>query len=519
MRNTNFFPKIGKPLIILACIHSFLLLSCARYPAPHDFKEKDLSFKLTVDHGGRIRNFGTEEPDPFNRLRTDLIALEKHLRSGNYTHIAVIVHGGLVGPQTASKESDLIAKSIKEDNTASRKIFPIFINWDTSPLNSYGRHLVSDEAGITSAAPGLGPFSPEDGYMMPLKFVGDLGAGLSRAPVHLLRSIIRYGGKNPEAGIQLPYVYPAQSQVYRNLAGNFPAYRDDHRKTVNAPFSINRRDFRFNFHLGGNDVPPLTERAVAGLVWTPVKLASSPLADSIGSPAWDNMKRRAKLLAFHPQNRSTDTTESDRSRGPGNLLFTSLAKICQRNPGLKLELYGHSMGTIVINEILSSTKVEGYGPCPRIDKVVYMAAACSISDFMNTTGNHVVKNKIPFHNLTLHPVQEVRESICNDAGSPLVSGSLLTWIDEMFERPPSFQDRTLGTFNNVVIARDLLPKGRNVHIKAFPAAFEKGKLFRRDKMSVLGPQKHGDFNNYRFWNPEFHKADSKQSLYTPFSEN
>ncbi len=529
LKQSSFDRKSAYKNLLCMAFLSFLFASCSNYPDPHSYALGDQSFKLTVDHGGNIKNYGDSEPTPFKRLRQELALLGDHLRAGKYTHIAVIVHGGLVGPATATEESDLIARKIASENKAldhsgkkGRKIFPIFINWDTSPINSYGRHLVSDEAGITSTAVGLGSFSSKNGYMMPmmpLKIVGDLGAGITRAPAHLLRSVIRFNGKNIEAGKNFPEIYPAQAQVYRDLNYSFPTEKPRLREPIAAPYSKERPEFPFNFQLGHSEVPDVSERMVTGFIFMPVKIATSPLADSIGTPAWDNMKRRAKLLSFHPQQNTGTLVPGDRSRGAGNVLLTSLAEICRKNSQLSLELYGHSMGTIVLNEMIASTQVSGFGPTPKIDKIVYMAAACKISDFMVTAGEYIRTNQTSFHNLTLHPVQEVRESLWNDIGSPLMSGSLLTWIDEMFERPPSFQERTLGTFNNTVVARDLLPKGKNIHIKAFPAAFRKGSLFNRDKNSRLGPQSHGAFNNYRFWHPKFHEANSDQTEFTPLPEN
>jgi len=159
------------------------------------------------------------------------------------------------------------------------------------------------------------------------------------------------------------------------------------------------------------------------------------------------------------------------------------------HPDIRLDLIGHSMGTIVIND--------AYRECPNLAarNIVYMAAACSIRDFQVSTGRYIDKNpRVNFYNLCLHPRAELEES--HAWGTP-VRGSLLVWIDEFFQSPESFGDRTLGTFENAVIAYKLLPQTSHVRLKAFP--------FEADQTSpgVGVPRNHGDFTSFKFWHPSF----------------
>jgi hypothetical protein len=93
----------------------------------------------------------------------------------------------------------------------------------------------------------------------------------------------------------------------------------------------------------------------------------------------------------------------------------------------------------------------------------------------------------------------------NVGGVP-VRGSLLTWIDEFFQTPESFGDRTLGTFENAVIAYKLLPQTNQIHLKAFGMnenQFAKGYS--------AGPQKHGEFCNFEFWTSRYWSTNVPQN--------
>ncbi len=101
-----------------------------------------------------------------------------------------------------------------------------------------------------------------------------------------------------------------------------------------------------------------------------------------------------------------------------------------------------------------------------------------------------------FYSLSLHPRKEISGNL-NVDGVP-VRGSLLTWIDEFFQTPESFLDRTFGSFENAVIAYQLLPQTKRIHLKAFGVNGRKG---------LAGPQKHGDFNAFRFWESDYWSTD------------
>ena len=71
---------------------------------------------------------------------------------------------------------------------------------------------------------------------------------------------------------------------------------------------------------------------------------------------------------------------------------------------IHITIIGHSMGTIVANELVRRNSDAHF------DRIVYMAAACTIREFCSTVLTYVKSNpSAEFFNLTLHPAQEQGE--------------------------------------------------------------------------------------------------------------
>ena len=171
-----------------------------------------------------------------------------------------------------------------------------------------------------------------------------------------------------------------------------------------------------------------------------------------------------------------------------------------------ITLVGHSMGTIVSNRILINH------PKLPIDRIVYMAAACSIKDCSAAVGPYLRENpRANFYNLSLHPYAEVAEAnpslesaspgvadyALASAGYLIPRGSLLVWLDSFFTKPVTLEDRRLGKWDAAIMNAGIFPgEVRNrVHFKMFA-------IGDRDQ-----PSKHGAFasENFsrRFWKRDF----------------
>jgi pimeloyl-ACP methyl ester carboxylesterase len=179
------------------------------------------------------------------------------------------------------------------------------------------------------------------------------------------------------------------------------------------------------------------------------------------------------------------------TKGAAYYFFHELDEFLKSHPDYYVDVFAHSMGAIVMNEAYRNF------PDLRVRNLVYMAAACTIRDFLVGPTKHLDSSHTEFYNLCLHPRNEIDE--VEGYGIP-VRGSLLTWIDEFFESPASFGDRTLGNLQNAVIAYRLLPQTRRIHMKAF--GINQNKKEYPPGFSA-GPQKHGDFGDFEFWKPNY----------------
>jgi pimeloyl-ACP methyl ester carboxylesterase len=259
-----------------------------------------------------------------------------------------------------------------------------------------------------------------------------------------------------------------------------------------------------NLFLGPDSSDTVRAGLVAENVLTaPLQFTTEPALDTVGTAVWKNMLRRTRTMFYPAGNFITTSDHRDDQGGlyPGAaaLFFASLDRFLQKHPSYCLDLVAHSMGALVTDEAIREY------PDLRIRNLVYMGAACSISDFQASAGIYLRYHATNFYNLCLHPRAELDES--NVGGIP-VRGSLLAWIDEFFQSPDAFEDRTLGTFENAVIGYQLLPASDRIHLKAFglephdcPPGYSSG------------PRKHGEFPEFEFWNPEFWRATDPPKYY------
>jgi hypothetical protein len=158
------------------------------------------------------------------------------------------------------------------------------------------------------------------------------------------------------------------------------------------------------------------------------------------------------------------------------------------------------MGAIVANELMREL------PNYLYTNIVFMGAAARISDVLKSVVPVLQKNaEAHFYNLTLLPSNEAREMTYKGL---LPSGSLLEWIDELYESPSSRLERTMGKWDNL---RGLLP----VLSDEAPADRITIKVFGSEPGE---PTKHSEFNDVSmcfwrksFWGSEKRWADHHES--------
>jgi len=422
------------------------------------------------------------------------------IKKSGRTRIILYVHGGRVSlgaaVKTAKRLSPIIAN--EENDKKKKDAYPIFFCWDTEQFSSYFRHLAYERNGVSYR----GSYAATTSALVaPLVLGADIGRGLTRLPINTTLSL---GKLSQNFDLILGHhsvLFPVRKKYEEQLAPL--VCPKEPRQAIKEGFVYDSESLKpRKLHLAvGQDAQHYQLKLALQFAATlPFQFTTEPVIDSVGTPAWGNMLRRTRSM-FHLStnyvSQPQPQTRTDYPAGAGAMFFERLRKLVKDDPKhqTKLEIYAHSMGTIVINE--------AYAKFPDLPAkpIVFMAAACSIRDFASTTGEYIAASKTPFYNLSLHPRAELDD--VEALGLP-VRGSLLVWIDEFFEDPKSFGDRTLGTLENIVIAQDFLPKGTPIYLKAFPIEDGKGKRDKREGDDLYrGPQRHGEFENYYFWQEQF----------------
>ncbi|QGZ38239.1 hypothetical protein IP92_01458 [Pseudoduganella flava] len=400
--------------------------------------------------------------------------------------LTIVIHGGLNRFENSKCRAVRLAPHMLEDGQ-----YAVFIGWNSGPFTNYNDHLFRTRKGEHT-----------------------LSQAIPTSPLVLLEDIIRSLVHIPEAWYR---------QIRDPIVVSRKFYADVERD------SKRRREKLDQIGFNVKDEEPDT--GVGGTYWSilnPVQFLTAPLVDGFGSGAWDAMLRRTDLVlskpeAFEGRIPVTKPEEIDKSnRGNGyaaqmpaepsddefyadTAATTFLALFhtrhqCSSQPGecVKINLIGHSMGTIVANAILARH------PRLNVHNVVFMGAAARIKDMENVLvpwmrqGGH---DEARFYNLSIDPYREISENGYYDF---IPRGSLLHWIDNIFGEINSFKDRTSGSWWNITrTAADVFPRDgddgkqlrRRVYLTRFPIGGDE-----------KGPQTHGEFDDYCFWRTDFWTA-------------
>ena len=455
-----------------------------------------------IEDGSQVNGNHVVEIDPDGYLKhpSSLKELFDNLAQQPRKRIVLYIHGGRVTLEQAQKRAERLTCAIQKTD---RNAYPIFLNWEAGQGSSYFRHVAYERNGVSYRGSSIAGIAA---IASPLVFTSDVGRGVSRLPINTFLSVGKLLASWDALVGRHDHFFPVKGAFDKQLQQitpkgykngfTYPATSDDR-----IPISISI-SMGHDAHLGR------VAFAANYIATLPLQFGTEPLLDTFGTPAWNNMVRRTRSM-FHPQVNYVVTSQENQAPRDGGaaVFFGALEHFMEGDIGRKftLDIYAHSMGTMIVNEAFTEH------PNLRVDHVIYMAAACSIRDFQNSAGRYIARHNTPFYNLSLHPRAERNE--IEYSGIP-VRGSLLVWVDEFFNQNHSFGDRTLGTFENAIVGRDLLPKGFNVHLKAFPV--EDGT--KKDCHLFAGPQKHNDFAKYYFWKPEFYNTDDANRYYPRTSQ-
>lgn len=416
--------------------------------------------------------------------------------------LLLYVHGGLNEQQETLDRAARLAPVILCSGS-----YPIFINWKSNLISSYFEHLFFVRQGRHMSA--LNPLALP---LFPAYLITDIARGISRMGTSFGQLVLND--------------YEA-SRLYQDLFSHEIA-EDLQLKAMKNANAI---------HMSSHELQdqPIVESIHSALTWLitlPSKIGSAPFLDAAGTSAWENMNRRTQVLFNREDQFDLGSSLGERTRrqalaSNGNNGGTSpyawgsaempvmgglmrflleLEKSIERSHDkIEITIVAHSMGAIVINQMLKSINSDVLGlrsdnisKLPIAD-IVYMGAACSIQDYQDSVWPYLrTARTAQFYNVMLHEKAEAQDTV-----PPVIPvldidlaprGSLLVWIDGFLANPNTFLEKTLGRFSNAMRAVHITPDElkKQINFKVFRVGEE-----------TLEPQHHlGLTDKWKFWKTE-----------------
>lgn len=452
------------------------------------------------------------------------------------TRLLIYIHGGLNKVEESVKQNLTLAQLIEND--ASDWSYPRFLVWPSDGPSNYFEHALNISGGRYSENLIRGFFGGtatmfadflEAIVDVPRSWYGQ-GVNLKDTLWGLNDSNYEGTGNNESKGFKegtgnnhpsLFGVSNAWVQAYQNFCsiGNQTGkhcrgFVQDKRVTSDKSDSyvLNGANLYWSSYErdSANPIrnPRLLWNRAAGLS----RISIGALAHGeIGAASWRNMKRRATNISsptvlFDDRIKKRHSCNNDGNRcvtGAG--YFSEILRQIDQDPNpsrFEITLIGHSMGAFVLNDLVNAN-VDLLARHRVLQDVVYMAAATSIKqsvdtmyNLYNTFSRYGVSEKDwpRVSNLMLNRLAEIGELMFSGL---VPSGSLLTWIDDVYERPTHPTERTFGSEVNVYAA---LPSIRKT---LGPYYTEKITFKSFDRKPGSTPEKHGEFNDGQFWKPSF----------------
>jgi pimeloyl-ACP methyl ester carboxylesterase len=510
-----------------AKVNSTLLKAVARGETP---KEQPYNERMATALQGR------------QILYTYLDAMFAEIRRRKPKEIVVYIHGGLNNIDGAIAKSAVLTDMFDEQQTSQ---YFIGICWNSNLMPTYGQHLFGVREGLHQA--------PKAIATSPAMLIADVGGAATRLPINLASFLW-----------QDAYTINPRGFTRRKLADR--RYKQIRKSAKNTKLERlivgDASDERSRSMLLGSDFG-------RWVITYPVKVPSTLFLDLLGVQPWKNMLRRTRTmferesefipmlefenaerlntyLGYPPENAVPflDKLNYTGRKGAmwhfGNYLASGRASW---GPGERstITIIGHSMGAIAACELL-----QRFHALP-VNNVVFEAAACSVSNFKTNVipfleeqnlraqvatavgedPANVVKTHV--YNLCLHDDAENAEK--NPGEFDLSQrGSLLTWIDTLYQSPESENDRTLGRWVNAILATDDLPS--DVLDRITIKEFGRDRLRERHPnvplytvedsagTKIAEPTKHGEMtryesgvkkrkSNFKFWSKEYREREPK----------
>lgn len=427
--------------------------------------------------------------------------------------ILLFIHGGMNTAKSSVERVVTRSEEILKDG-----IYPIFINWDSSLTSSYLDHLTNLRQGRLAEDWCCGAWKELGGWRHTGSKMAGFTARVLTTPPYLALDIVR-------GVIRLPVdIYG----IYAEMVSTH--WRRTRIQEAEQPYAWPNMDCTTTYEDRKVGITPRADRLLCesakhtpdsypivqgfdersglevakqvslAMLTFPVHLASGLVIDAAGTGSWSAMNRRTTAM-FNRDDDLWARGPHQKSTGGIALFMTELRQWLKEHGGKdewEVVLVGHSMGTIVVNEIVRQfgepLNSAHHHDQPLFDKIVYMAAACSLRDYLNTIPHYLEEyHESRMYHLLLQDNAEAAEQFLWSS----LPGSLLVWIDGFFARPDSPLDLVAGRYQNLLRIMHLhdTPRVRpRVSIKGFNFG---------ERTVKTSPQGHGDFDTFPFWKEEF----------------
>jgi len=357
--------------------------------------------------------------------------------------LTIFIHGGLNTFESATGRVKELRGSMLEDGR-----YPVFISWRSGGPSNYLDHLFFLRRGekVNFVVGGL---------TSPFVLAEDLLRSLARTPASTWNVLV---GQNSVAR----WITDDEEQAYFSSVDEL----------INLGFNVERVG-----NINGHGFEHFWS------IWNPAKVFTAPFVDGLGTGSWNSMLRRTDLVLR--RNDGFDGLTEYESETAATKFFR---KLSEEHRDEELLLIGHSMGTIIANNIVSRFQELHFS------EIVYMAAACTVKDIELVIAPYLYNNqKSRFYNLSLNPYRDILESNFFDFAP---RGSLLIWIDDTLGTVNSFQNKTAGFWFNIVRGASEAFKDPSVRSRV---------VLTRFGIADSTPQNHGDFDEAgnEFWNEQF----------------
>jgi hypothetical protein len=478
-----------------------------------------------------------------------LDAMFAEIRSRKSKEIIIYIHGGLNNIDGAIAKCAALTDMFNEQHKS-----PYFIGicWNSNLMPTYGQHLFGVREGLHQGRKAV--------VTSPAMLIADVGGAAARLPMNLASFVW-----------QDAYTVNPKGFTRRKLADR--RYKQIRRSANNTKLE--------RLIVGdASDERSLALRVGSDfgrwVITYPVKVPSTLFLDLFGVQSWKNMLRRTRTMferesEFIPMLEYKDAEDLNKYLGHppedavpfldklnytgrkgamwhfGNYLATKGVAAPGAGERSTITIIGHSMGAIVACELLQC-----FHALP-VDNLVFEAAACSVSNFKTNVipfleeqnlraqiatlekrdPGTVVKTHV--YNLCLHDDAENAEK--NPGELDLSQrGSLLTWIDTLYQSPESENDRTFGRWVNAILATDDFPS--DILDRITIKEFGRDRLRERHpnvpiytvedegRPKIAEPSKHGEMtryepgvtkrkSNFKFWSKEYREREPKKRTPVP----